>query len=177
MAKTGGGRLTPAMKELVECYKAAQEKQGYQPRFRPSPTAERKESQPTLPEKSQPAKEESQKRDANSKRASQTVTLEEITSLYGTAPSTPPKGTQAAVVDLCSPAHKEDLCSPGSPTTTATTTTLTGYKHIHDISIRKVIRYHPGGRKEEGVMTAPKGAAFLVATFEDGSSMDANSCL
>ena len=176
MAKTGGVRLSPAMKELVDCYRAAQEKQGYQPRFKPSPTAERKESQPTLPEKSQPAKEKSQKRDAYQKRASQTVTLEEINSLYGAAPSTPAKGTQAAVVDLSSPAQ-EDLCSPGSPTTTVTTTTITGYKHIHDISIGKVIRYHPGGRKEEAVMTAPKGAAFLVATFEDGTSMDANSCL
>ena len=155
------------MKELVDCYKAAQEKQGYQPRFRPSPPAERSSSRPTLPEKT--AKEEPKKR--------QTVTLEEINELYG-APSTPVQPrTQAAVVDLCSPEHKEDLCSPGSPTTTATTTTLTGFKHIHDISIRKVIRYHPGGRKEEAVMTAPKGAAFLVATFEDGSSMDANSCL
>ena len=103
------------MRELVDCYKDAQDKQGYVPRFRPSPPSERslpRESQPKppLPEKSQPVP---------STASASPVSLEDIKKLYAqaasahTAPKTP-QGTHAVVVDLCSP-DKQDSTGKLTP--------------------------------------------------------------
>lgn len=161
------------MKELVECYKEAQDKQGYVPRFRPSPPSERslpRESQPKppLPEKSQPVP---------STASASTVSLEDIKKLYGqaasahTAPKTP-QGTHAVVVDLCSP-DKQDSTGKLTPEVRKDG----AWRYQNDLSAGVMIRFHPGGRQEQGRMSTPKGAAWQIATFENGDSIDANSCL
>ena len=98
------------------------------------------------------------------------MTLEDIRDLYG-APATPP--SRFEVVDLCSPDHPAHGCT-NQPDVQHKSK---GWVYQNDFALGKLVRIHPGGRVEEGSMSAPPGAAFLVATFENGDTMDANNCL
>ena len=86
-----------------------------------------------------------------------TVSLEDIKKLYGqaasanTAPKTP-QGTHAVVVDLCSP-DKQDSTGKLTPEVRKDG----AWRYQNDISAGVMIRFHPGGRQEQGRMTTPKG--------------------
>jgi len=161
--------MSADMKELVDCYKQAQEKQGTVPRFRPSPPKERTppSQQPPLPEERKPVPS--------------TVSLEDIHKLYGQAASAQaPKTPQATheLVDLCSPESGFKQGSTGKPPDVKKDAV---WKYQNDLSGNEgagvMIRFHPDGRQEHGRMSTPKGAAWQIATFENGDSIDANNCL
>ena len=105
------------------------------------------------------------------------MSLEEIQKLYGqpvTAPKTPDQA-QGNVVDLSSPVDLSS--SPEVSVQPKSFKASSAFKHYSDLSLGCLVRFHPGGRKEEGKMSTPKGGAWQNATFENGDSIDTNSCL
>ena len=97
--------------------------------------------------------------------------MEDIQKLYGapeTAPKTP-KDEKVPIdcVDLLTPEHAvgdRTLAPDGK-----------AYRHDHDWADGVMIR--KGGREERARMSTPSGAAWQVATFENGDTIDANTCL